>query len=138
MNDTNMSDGEFCFCLRNDRDYVERAAIAISSYHYSGDNRAYNLRYALMYILGLHGVSSLYPDSIFYDHYSPVGQYSDMDWALVRMLYDERVKAGMSKDEVLAALEAGWQHFGCGEEARRPGIRAREAVHFRLTSKWYI
>jgi hypothetical protein len=103
-NDTNLSNGGFFFWTRNDTAVVDRATIAISNDYYSASLRAYNLRYALVYVLGLHGVSPAYNDSIFYTHYTPVSHYSALDQALVRMLYDDRLTAGMTKEEALAAL----------------------------------
>jgi hypothetical protein len=106
INDTSYSHGGFFFWTRDDTFNVNRSVIAISSDYYSGSARASNLRYGLGYILGLHGLSTLYPDSIFYTHYAAIDHYSDLDRALVRMLYDDRVKAGMSEGEALAALGA--------------------------------
>lgn len=105
INDTSYSHGGFFFWTRDDTFTVNRSVIAISRDYYSATVRANNLRYGLAYVLGLHGLSSLYPDSIFYTHYAAVDHYSDLDRALVGMLYDDRVKSGMTKDEALAALE---------------------------------
>jgi hypothetical protein len=104
INDTSYSHGGFFFWTRNDSFIVNRSVIAISSDYFSATVRANNLRYGLIYVLGLHGLSTLYTDSIFYTHYSAVDHYSDLDRALVRMLYDDRVKTGMSEGEALAAL----------------------------------
>jgi Protein of unknown function (DUF2927) len=106
INDTSYSHGGFFFWTLDDSVTVNRSVIAISSDYYSGAARANNLRYGLAYVLGLHGLSPLYPDSIFYTGYAQVDHYSDLDRALVRMLYDDRVKAGMSESEALAAFGA--------------------------------
>jgi len=55
--------------------------------------------------------SNRYPDSMFYQPWSHPTQYSPIDKALIRMLYDDRVKAGMSREKVKEVFKGGQKSF---------------------------
>ena len=44
--------------------------------------------------LGVLMDSSRYPDSIFYSGWTTVTEYSDLDRAVIRLLYDPRIEPG--------------------------------------------
>ena len=54
--------------------------------------------------MGLGKDSPEYRDSIFYDGVSEVEVFSDLDRAVIRLLYSGRLESGMRRDDVRRAL----------------------------------
>jgi hypothetical protein len=72
----------------------------------TSQERSHLIREELTQSLGLMQDSRRYPNSLFFQDWTATTQYSDMDKALIRMLYQPTVKAGMTRAEVIAALQA--------------------------------
>lgn len=73
----------------------------------TGQTVAHLLREELAQALGLGRDSDRYPDSIFYEREGASGQttsYAPIDREIIRLLYDERVKPGMTGGEVEQAV----------------------------------
>ena len=66
------------------------------------ETRSHVIREELTQALGLMRDSNSRPDSIFYQEWSPLTEYSDIDREVIRILYLDDVAAGMTRDEVLA------------------------------------
>ena len=56
--------------------------------------------------LGLLRDSYSYPESIFYQDWSLVTEYSDIDREIIRILYHDDVVPGMTREDVLALFDA--------------------------------
>jgi len=67
--------------------------------------RAATVAEEILQALGLGRDSLLYEYSVFYDKQCPVDAPTELDWALVRLLYHPSVAPGMTKEEVLPRLE---------------------------------
>ena len=64
--------------------------------------RSHLIREELTQALGFLQDSYSYPDSIFYQDWSMVTEYSDMDREIIRMLYLDDVAPGMTREDILA------------------------------------
>lgn len=64
--------------------------------------RKHLLREELTQAFGLFADSKRYPSSIFYQHWSTTTDYSELDRALIKLLYDERLHSGMDEQAVRA------------------------------------
>ena len=66
----------------------------------------------LIQVLGLTQDSWLYPDSIFYQNSNDTQWPTELDWTVVRLLYDPSMQAGMTKDQARATalqLISSWK-----------------------------
>jgi len=70
------------------------------------DARRHLLREEFTQLLGLMADSYKYPSSIFYQPWSTVTEYSTVDRALIKMLYDKRLESGMRREDIIEA----WQN----------------------------
>ena len=61
--------------------------------------RRHRIRRTLAYTLGLPAKSWMYPDSIFYYEFSTT-EFASIDKAVIRLLYDPRIKPGMNSEEL--------------------------------------
>ena len=88
---------------RSDR-FIISAIICIEN-AVRGVKRLHLLREELTQTFGLQNDSHKYSNSIFHQdpHYTPTA-YSQIDKQVIKMLYDKKVKPGMSKSEFVAAL----------------------------------
>lgn len=68
------------------------------------DTRNHLLREELTQALGLMNDSHKYPRSIFYQKFSRVNQYTPRDKKLIKLLYNNKIRPGMSKTQVDRAL----------------------------------
>lgn len=81
--------------------------------------------------LGPANDSTLLPDSIFNDR-SPVNVFGVFDWFILNMLYDPRIRPGMTEEEVLPLLPA----VIADVRARLPEVLARDdALHHHMFSR---
>lgn len=78
----------------NDHGEIYEATIVISITGLSQAERSHIIREELTQSLGLLMDSSRYPDSIFYSGWTTVTEYSDLDRAVIRLLYDPQVEPG--------------------------------------------
>lgn len=68
--------------------------------------RSHLIREELTQALGLMRDSYSYPESIFYQDWTSVTEYSDIDREIIRILYLDDVVAGMTREDVLALFDA--------------------------------
>lgn len=64
------------------------------------DTRQHLLREELTQALGLMKDSYRYPKSIFYQKFSRTNQYTNIDKKLIRLLYNNKIQPGMTKQQV--------------------------------------
>ncbi len=85
---------------------ITRANILIATDRFiTAQERSHLIREELTQSLGLMQDSWHYPDSLFYQDWTATTQYSAMDKALIRMLYQPTVKSGMTRDQAIAVLK---------------------------------
>ena len=96
----------FFWALWHDDNYIiYNASILVSSAEISQAERSHLIREELTQSLGLMNDSNNYEDSIFYQEWTDVEDYSDIDKAVIRLIYDKRIKPGMTKAQVLEQLK---------------------------------
>lgn len=66
--------------------------------------RSHLLREELTQVLGLMRDSNRYPNSIFYQGWTDVNEYAEIDRTLIRMLYHPQLQPGMTRSQAVAAL----------------------------------
>ncbi|HEY9620754.1 MAG TPA: DUF2927 domain-containing protein [Crinalium sp.] len=89
----------------SDRRVLYRARILITTVGVTQRERSHLIREELTQSLGLMQDSYRYPDSIFYQGWTDVNQYTDIDRALISLLYRPELSSGMSRAEAIAALQ---------------------------------
>jgi hypothetical protein len=95
----------FFWALWHDDNYViYNASILVSSAEVTQEERSHLIREELTQSLGLMNDSTKYEDSIFYNEWTDIGQYLSIDKAVIELLYQKKIKAGMTKEQVLTAL----------------------------------
>lgn len=92
------------FWTRWDNNGINTARILISTTGVTQPERSHLIREELTQILGLMRDSYRYDDSMFYQGWTEVGRYSDMDRALIQLLYSDAIRHGMNRQDVLRAL----------------------------------
>jgi hypothetical protein len=70
-----------------------------------GKERDYYLTRSLFWSTGLHGESSLYSDSFFYDKVNTSATLSILDMEAIKLLYGGRLNTGITADEIRKALD---------------------------------
>ncbi len=95
----------FFWALWHDDDYViYEARILISTTELTQKERSHLIREELTQSLGLMNDSKKYNDSIFYQDWTTVTEFSEMDRAVIKLLYLKKTTPGMSKEQVLNIL----------------------------------
>ena len=95
----------FFWALWHDDNYViYDASILISSAEITQNERSHLIREELTQSLGLMNDSDKYEDSIFYQEWTDVTEYSEIDKSVIKLLYNKKIKAGMAKADVLKIL----------------------------------
>lgn len=84
----------------DERNIISFSNILIASEGVTPTERSHLIREELTQSLGLMKDSFKYPDSVFYQPWTDVNEYAAIDKALIRMLYDPRTKAGMTKMQI--------------------------------------
>lgn len=84
----------------DDSGALYEARILIATGGINQKERSHLIREELTQSLGMMNDSYKYKDSIFYQDWTDTGSYSDMDRAVIRILYDPRIKLEMTMDEV--------------------------------------
>ena len=84
---------------KNNRIYS--ANVLITTTKVTQKERSHLIREELTQSLGLTQDSYKYPDSIFYQPWTDVTQYSPIDKVLIKMLYDSRLTAGSTKSDII-------------------------------------
>ena len=85
---------------------IYRANILISSDKPSQEERNHLIREELTQSLGLMNDSFTYPDSIFYQRWTTVQEYSEIDRKIIEMLYLKEVQAGSNKEQIKAIFSS--------------------------------
>jgi hypothetical protein len=83
---------------------LNRARILISTEGVTQAERSHLIREELTQSLGLMQDSRRYSDSIFYQGWTSTNQYSDLDRAVISMLYRTDITPGMTRSQVQASL----------------------------------
>ena len=80
--------------------FVVTASVVIINADQPAEIRRRSIVKGLAASLGLAGNSWSYPDSIFYEDDSSPTELADIDEALIRLLYDPRIKPGMTIEDL--------------------------------------
>ena len=83
---------------------INSARILISTTGVTQTERSHLIREELTQSLGLMRDSYRYPDSMFYQGWTEVTRYSDIDRAIIQLLYQDGIRPGMTRDEVVQFL----------------------------------
>lgn len=92
------------FWARWNNNGIYNSRILISTTGVSQTERSHLIREELTQSLGLMRDSYRYEDSIFQQRWTQTNQFSDMDRAIIQLLYRPDIRPGMSREEVLAQL----------------------------------
>jgi len=84
---------------------ITGAEILISTTGVTQKERSHLIREELTQAFGLPADSDKYPDSIFYQAWTDITEYSSLDKKLIKMLYNPQVKPGMNESQ----LEKLWR-----------------------------
>ena len=84
----------------NQRLEIQRARILISTTGVTQRERSHLIREELTQALGLMNDADTYRDSTFYQGWTETQDFSPLDRDLIQMLYDRRVRAGQTRDQV--------------------------------------
>ncbi|MCT7953271.1 DUF2927 domain-containing protein [Ancylothrix sp. C2] len=84
---------------------ITGAEILISTTGLSQKERSHLIREELTQAFGLPADSDKYPESIFYQQWTEITEYSSLDKKLIKMLYNPQVKPGMNESQ----LEKLWR-----------------------------
>ncbi|MDK3156525.1 DUF2927 domain-containing protein [Kamptonema cortianum] len=85
---------------------IYNARILISTTGVTQRERSHLIREEVTQSLGLMRDSFKYPDSIFYQGWTDTTEYSEMDRAIIRLLYRPEIRPGMTQEDVLSILAA--------------------------------
>jgi len=88
----------------DDSGALYKARILIATGGINQKERSHLIREELTQSLGMMNDSYEYRDSIFYQDWTDTGSYSDMDRAVIRILYDPRIELEMTMDEIKGAI----------------------------------
>jgi hypothetical protein len=96
--------GFFWALWHDDNFVIHDASILISSAEVTQQERSHLIREELTQSLGLMNDSDKYNDSIFFQEWTEVTDFSEIDKAVIKLLYLNTIKPGMSKEKVLKIL----------------------------------
>jgi len=96
--------GFFWALWHDDNFVIYDASILISSIDITQEERSHLIREELTQSLGLMNDSNKYEDSIFYQEWTSVAEFSEIDRAVIKLLYLNNIKPGLSKEQVLKIL----------------------------------
>jgi len=96
--------GFFWALWHDDNFVIYNASILISSADINQKERSHLIREELTQSLGLMNDSNKFEDSIFYQEWTDVVEYSNIDRAVIKLLYLKKINPGMSKEQVLKIL----------------------------------
>ncbi len=94
------------FWTRWSDDTITSANILITSKQITQKERSHLIREELTQALGLMQDSNRYADSMFYQPWTDVTQYSSLDQALIKMLYSPQIRPGMTQAQVIGVLNS--------------------------------
>lgn len=90
----------------NHRGQIDRANILIATTGITQTERSHLICEELTQSLGLMRDSYRYADSMFYQPWTDITRFSELDKSLIRMLYMTELKPGMTKAEALRILNS--------------------------------
>lgn len=96
--------GGFFWNWWNTAGELYRARVVIAADRISQRLRSHLIREELTQALGLMNDSQRYENSIFYQNYSETTEFSELDCAVIKLLYSEDILPGMSDYEVKEVL----------------------------------
>lgn len=96
--------GFFWALWHDDNFIIYNASILVSSVDINQQERSHLIREELTQSLGLMNDSKKYKDSIFYQDWTEIEEYSDIDKTIIGLLYNENIEPGMTKNQVLEQL----------------------------------
>ena len=96
--------GFFWALWHDDNFVIYDASILISSADITQQERSHLIREELTQSLGLMNDSNKYKDSIFFQEWTDVIEYSEIDRAVIKLLYLNKINPGMSKEQALNVL----------------------------------
>ena len=96
--------GFFWALWHDDYFVIYAASLLISSADITQQERSHLIREELTQSLGLMNDSNKYNDSIFYQEWTDLTEFSEIDRAVIKLLYHKKIKPGMSKDQILNIL----------------------------------
>ncbi len=83
---------------------IYNANVLITTTKVTQKERSHLIREELTQSLGLMQDSFKYAESVFYQPWTDVTQYSEIDRSLIRMLYDPKISSGMTQAQVMNVL----------------------------------
>jgi hypothetical protein len=89
----------------NDNHAMERSKVLISTDGVTQQERSHLIREELTQSLGLMEDSNQYRDSIFYQGWTDTNQYTEIDKAVIEMLYRPEIRPGMTQSQVLEVFQ---------------------------------
>ena len=96
--------GFFWALWHDDNFVIYDVSILVASADITQQERSHLIREELTQSLGLMNDSNKYKDSIFYQEWTDVKEFSEIDKAVIKLLYLKKIKPGMSKEQVLSIL----------------------------------
>lgn len=84
---------------------INRARILVTTEGVTQAERSHLIREELTQSLGLMQDSQRYRDSIFYQGWTSTTSYSEMDRAAIALLYNPAIRAGMTRNQVIATVD---------------------------------
>lgn len=96
----------FFWTYWNRNQVINKANILISTENVSQKERSHLIREELTQSLGLMRDSYRYENSIFYQGWTDVNEYSPIDKILIQTLYRPQIRPGMSREEVEQILRS--------------------------------
>lgn len=94
----------FFWDLWKGNNIIYNSKILISTDGVTQTERSHLIREELTQSLGLMKDSYKYKDSVFYQGWTSVTQYADIDKVLIEMLYRPEIRPGMTKPQVIQVL----------------------------------
>ncbi|MCT7952826.1 DUF2927 domain-containing protein [Ancylothrix sp. C2] len=94
----------FFWTYWNNNQVITRGNILISTEDVTQKERSHLIREELTQSLGLMRDSSRYENSIFYQGWTDVNEYSQIDKVLIQTLYRPQIQPGMSREQVRQVL----------------------------------
>lgn len=102
LSDYVLGDSGFAWVWWHGSEIYKGTVLIASDHALPQQARSHLIREELTQALGFLQDSYSYPDSIFYQDWTTVTEYSDIDREIIRMLYLDDVTAGMTRGDVLA------------------------------------
>jgi hypothetical protein len=87
-----------------DENTINRARVLIASEEITQAERSHLIREELTQALGLMQDSDRYPDSIFFRKWTETNRYSNLDRAIIALLYRPEIRPGMTQQDILRLI----------------------------------